>query len=158
MFVLPVERYQEACEAFNAFTKDVSQLTQQMWDEVHKRQFGFLRLCLDSGERQLRGLGNGFSWNEQILEQSDIAIDFWRQSLNNWRELSDSFTETSTQLRTSVNRIGPFWTAAAWQEAGEKVAGAMNAARQEALEQITETVGTEELPRRRANERKNKVT
>jgi hypothetical protein len=29
-----IDRYQEACAAFNAFTKDMSQLTQQLWEEI----------------------------------------------------------------------------------------------------------------------------
>lgn len=138
MFVLPIERYQEADAAFNAFTKDVSQLTQHMWEEVGKRQFEFLRLCQDCGERQLRVLGKGFSWRELPVEQAQIASRFWRQSLGQWRDLFNSFTETSVQLRSSVSRIEPFWTPAAWEEAREKVAQAVDAARDEALEQVAE--------------------
>lgn len=159
MFVLPIERYQEACQAFNTFTRDVSQLTQQMREEVGKRQFEFLRLCQDSGEQQVRVLGNGFSWNEQLLEQSNIATDFWRQALSNWGDLIDSFTETSDRLRASMNRIEPFWTPAAWEETRENVAQAVDAAREEALEQISETAptaGVTEQPRKRASERRNK--
>ncbi|MGH8579525.1 MAG: hypothetical protein ACREVK_05165 [Gammaproteobacteria bacterium] len=138
MFVLPIERCQEASAAFNAFTKDVSQLTQHMWEEVGKQHFEYLRLCQHCGERQLRVLGNGFSWKELALEQSQIANGFWRQSHNQWQELFDSLTETSAQLRASVNRIEPFWTPAAWEEAREKAAQAVDAARDEALEHITE--------------------
>jgi hypothetical protein len=100
MIVLPIERYQEACDAFTTFTRDVSQLTQQTWEEAGKRQFAFLRLGQDFGEQQLRVLGNG----------SAISVDFWRQALSTWRELIDAFTETSDRLRASMDRIEPFWT------------------------------------------------
>lgn len=160
MFVC-IKRYQEACEAFDTFIKDVSQLTQQMWEEVGKRQFELLRLCQDStvysGERQIQVLGNGFSWKEGILEQSNIAIDFWRQSLSNWGHLFNSFTETSAQWRSSVSRIELFWTPTVWEEAREKVGQTVDTARQEVLEQISETasaVGVIEQPRKRASERR----
>jgi hypothetical protein len=109
MIVLPIERYQEACDAFTTFTRDVSQLTQQTWEEAGKRQFAFL-LGQDFGEQQVRVLGNGCSWSELILEQSAISVDFWRQALSTWRELIDAFTETSDRLRASMDRIEPFWT------------------------------------------------
>jgi hypothetical protein len=141
MFVLPIERYQEACDAFTTFTRDVSQLTQQTWEEAGKRQFAFLRLGQDFGEQQLRVLGNGFTWNEQILEQSAMSVDFWRQAFSTWRELIDAFTETSDRLRASMDRIEPFWTPAAWEEMRENIAQAVDAARKEALEQIRNSPG-----------------
>lgn len=164
MLILPIERCQEANAAFNAFTKDMSQLTQHMWEEVSKKQFEFLRLCQDCGERQFRLLGNGFSWRERVREQTNIATDSWRQALSNWRDLCDSVTETSAQLRASVNRIEPFWTPAAWEEVREKVVEAVDAARNEAQEQLTEaaeaaapaTAEATGRPRKRVGDTKNK--
>lgn len=153
MFVLPMERYQEACAALNTFTKDMNQLTQRAWEEVGSQQFEFLRLCQDYSERQMRVLENGYGWNEHLVEQASITTDFWRQLLSKWGDLVDSFTETSVELRASVNRMGPLWTPAAWAEVREKVAEAVDVARDEALEQLE----TSAAARKRVGDTRNKA-